>query len=84
MYSNFIFNMPTRVLFGAGQLNKLRDQAMPGKKALIATSNGQSAKKYGYLARVEKELELAGAAHELIAQPLEHFKHWVCLAHTLQ
>ena len=65
MYSNFIFNMPTRVLFGAGQLNKLRDQAMPGKKALIATSNGQSAKKYGYLARVEKELELAGAAHEL-------------------
>jgi alcohol dehydrogenase len=37
----------------------------PEKRLLIATSNGQSTKKYGYLARVEKELELAGAEHEL-------------------
>ena len=34
-------------------------QKLPGKKALIATSNGQSAKKYGYLASTETELELA-------------------------
>jgi len=65
MYSNFTFSIPTRVLFGAGQLNNLRNEAMPGKKALVVISNGQSAKKYGYLARVEKELELAGAGHEL-------------------
>lgn len=62
---NFIFNMPTRVLFGAGQLAHLHEQKLPGKKALIVTSNGQSAKKYGYLARTEKELELAGAKHAL-------------------
>ena len=57
--------MPTRVLFGAGALNGLRKEKLPGRKALIVTSNGQSTKKYGYLARVEKELELAGVKHEL-------------------
>lgn len=63
--NNFIFNMPTRVLFGAGQLNHLHEEKLPGKKALIITSNGQSAKKYCYLDRVEKGLELAGAKHAL-------------------
>ena len=62
---NFIFNMPTHVMFGAGQLAHLHEQKLPGKKALIITSNGQSAKKYGYLARTEKELELAGVEHTL-------------------
>lgn len=65
MYSNFTFFMPTKILFGAGQLSNLRNEPLPGKKALIVTSNGQSAKKCGYLARVEKELELAGVEHEL-------------------
>lgn len=38
--NNFIFNMPTRVLFGAGQLSHLHEEKLPGKKALIVTSNG--------------------------------------------
>lgn len=63
--NNFIFNMPTRVLFGTGQLNHLHEEKLPGKKALIATSNGQSVKKYGYLSRVEKELELSGVEYVL-------------------
>lgn len=62
---NFQFFMPTKVLFGAGQLKKLHLEQMPGKKALIVTSNGQSTKKYGYLATVENELEQAGAEHVL-------------------
>jgi alcohol dehydrogenase len=62
---NFEFFMPTRVLFGAGQVKNLHSQVMPGKKALVVTSNGQSTKKYGYLATVEKELEQAGVAHVL-------------------
>lgn len=62
---NFIFNMPTKVLLGAGQLGRLHEQALPGKKALIVTSNGTSAKKYGYLSRVEKELDLAGVTYAL-------------------
>ena len=64
MYS-FNFFMPTKVLFGAGQLKNLHLEQMPGKKALIVTSNGQSTKKYGYLAAVEQELELAGVSHIL-------------------
>ncbi|MDO4554827.1 MAG: iron-containing alcohol dehydrogenase, partial [Lachnospiraceae bacterium] len=63
--NNFIFNMPTRVLFGSGQLNHLHEEVLPGKKALIVTSNGSSTKKYGYLERVEKELDQAGVAHAL-------------------
>ncbi len=63
--NNFTFYMPAKVLFGAGQLSTLHEQALPGKKALIATTNGTSTKKYGYLARVEKELDLAGIAHVL-------------------
>ena len=63
--NSFIFNMPTRVLFGFGQLNHLHEESLPGKKALIVTSNGSSVKKYGYLSRVQKELEAAGVEHAL-------------------
>ncbi len=63
--NRFIFNMPTRVLFGAGQLQHLHEEKLPGEKALIAISNGQSTKKYGYLARLEKELEQAGVDYVL-------------------
>lgn len=62
---NFQFFMPTKVLFGAGQVKNLHAEQMPGKKALIVTSNGQSVKKYGYLATVQYELEQAGVSHEL-------------------
>ncbi len=66
--NSFHFFMPTHVLFGFGQLDHLHEQQLPGKKALIVTSNGSSSKKHGYLARVEKELELAGVAHILFDQ----------------
>lgn len=65
MYDNFVFDMPTRVLFGAGALKTLGDEQLPGKKALIVTSNGQSTKKFGYLAQVEAQLDRAGVAHRL-------------------
>ena len=67
MYS-FTYHIPTRVLFGAGQLNHLHEEKMPGKKALIVTSNGKSMKANGYLGRVESELEQAGVAHVLFDQ----------------
>lgn len=60
---NFDYYIPTRILFGAGRLNDLHKQKLPGKKALVVISNGKSTRANGYLARVEKELELAGAAH---------------------
>ncbi len=63
--SQFIFNNTTRVLFGAGQLSNFHAEVLPGKKALIATTNGTSVKKYGYLDRLEKELDQAGVTYEL-------------------
>ena len=44
--------IPSRILFGAGKLNELATAKLPGKKALIVTTGGQSVKKYGYLDRV--------------------------------
>lgn len=61
----FDFYMPTKVLFGPGQLAHLHEQNLPGKKALIVTSNGSSVKKYGYLKQLEDELEKAGVEHIL-------------------
>lgn len=61
----FDFDMPTKILFGSGKLNELHKKKLPGRKALIATSNGSSTKKYGYLERVEKELDQAGVDHLL-------------------
>lgn len=60
---NFNFYMPTKVLFGPGKLSELRSEALPGKKALIATTNGTSVKKYGYLERLQNELDLAGVEY---------------------
>lgn len=61
---NFNFYMPTKVLFGAGRLSDLHAEQLPGKKALI-TIGGSSVKKYGYLERLEKELDKAGVEHVL-------------------
>lgn len=56
----FDMYVPTHLLFGCGMLNTLHEQAMPGKKALIAISNGKSTRANGYLARVEEQLHQAG------------------------
>ncbi len=52
--------IPTRTLFGAGQLNSLHSLPMPGKKALIIISNGKSTRANGYLERTESQLHQAG------------------------
>ncbi len=65
---NFNFFMPTKVLFGPGKLKELHSEMLPGKKALIVTSNGTSVKKYGYLESLGKELDEAGVAYALFDQ----------------
>lgn len=62
---SFNYYMPTRILFGKGKLKTLHEHALPGGKALIVTTSGQSVKKFGYLAQLENELNLAGVSHEL-------------------
>ena len=71
----FTFDVPTKVLFGAGALKKLHEEKLPGKKALVVVSNGKSVKANGYLAALGAELDAAGVAHVLFdkiqANPLE-------------
>lgn len=57
---SFYMHIPTRTLFGAGTLNELHKQAMPGKKAMIVITNGKSTRENGYLSRTEEQLKLAG------------------------
>ena len=58
--NNYDMYIPTRVMFGAGMLNKLSEQPMPGRRALIIISNGKSTRANGYLARTEEQLHKAG------------------------
>ena len=62
METNLKYDMyvPTRVLFGAGMLDKLGQQPLPGKRALIVISNGKSTRTNGYLSRTEEQLKKAG------------------------
>ncbi len=55
----FNYFIPTRILFGKGQLNHLHECVLPGKKALIVISTGKSIRANGYLDRLINELNLA-------------------------
>lgn len=57
------FFTDTRVIFGEGRLEELGTVELPGKKALLVTTCGNSVKKYGYLDRVEKLLEKQGVEY---------------------
>ena len=57
---SYIWDLPTKVLFGAGMVKELGKQEMPGKKALLVISNGKSARTNGGLDIVTKELRSAG------------------------
>lgn len=59
---HFDYYMPTRILFGPGKLNQLAQAKLPGKKALIVISSGNSMRKFGYLSRLEEILTARGIA----------------------
>lgn len=60
---NINYYIPTRILFGKGQLNQLHAQKLPGKKALIVISSGKSVRQNGTLARTQEQLEKAGVSY---------------------
>ena len=72
---SFQMYVPTRILFGEGQLASLHDQKLPGTKAMIVISNGKSTKENGALERTEKELALADVEtvlfDKIMANPLK-------------
>lgn len=65
---SYMMYNPTRVLFGAGQLNHLHEQVMPGQKALLVISNGKSTRENGALDRTVEELAHAGVQSVLFDQ----------------
>lgn len=62
---NFNYFIPTKLLFGKGQLNNLHNQNLPGEKAFIVISSGKSTRANGYLQKLEEELKLAGVTYEV-------------------
>lgn len=72
MEMKFDFYNPTRILFGSGKLSELSSQPMPGRKALLLLSNGNSTKDNGYLARTFEQLEKAGVDYVLFDKIMEN------------
>lgn len=71
----FVWNIPTKILFGAGKLGELHKETPLGKKALIVISNGRSTKTNGSLDKLQEELKAWGADsvifNKIQANPLE-------------
>ncbi|MBO4520031.1 MAG: iron-containing alcohol dehydrogenase [Alphaproteobacteria bacterium] len=57
---DFNFSIPTKVLFGAGRLDELKREPLPGKFALVVISDGTTVKKSGCLDRVLAALKHQG------------------------
>ncbi len=81
----FNYYVPTRILFGKGQLGHLHEQKLPGKKALIVISSGRAMRANGYLGRVQHELDLAGVSYvvfdKILPNPtLDHVQEGGALA----
>lgn len=79
------YYIPTQIIFGAGSLEQLGEQALPGKKALIVTTAGKSMQKYGYLERVEALLSKQGVEwvvfNKVLPNPIkEHVMEGAALA----
>ena len=69
---DFVFNNPTKLLFGTGKLGELHNEDLPGKKALLLLSRGQSAHKNGSYDKTVSELEKAGVEHVEFAKIMEN------------
>ncbi len=69
---NFVFDSPTKLLFGAGKLAELHKEVMPGKKALLLTSAGKSHMTNGSFDKVAEELKLAGVEYIHLGNVIEN------------
>lgn len=66
-FMSFNLNTPTNLLFGSGTLDKLGDQRLPGSKALLLISDGNSVRTTGALERTQGQLKRAGVEHSVCA-----------------
>lgn len=58
----FGLNIPTRLVFGAGELKNIHTLELPGKRALVVISAGKAMKQNGYLDTLLSGLEHAGVS----------------------
>ena len=65
MFGSFQFYLPTKIIFGAGTLNKIAEYSLPGKKALIVTTQGGSARRNGALDNLTSGLDAAGICYSV-------------------
>ncbi len=61
----FTYHIPTKIVFGNGSLDRLHEEQLPGKRALIVISGGRSTRDNGYLAQLEAQLIKAGVSSVL-------------------
>lgn len=61
--NNFVFYNPSKLLFGVGKLGELHKEILPGKRALLLTSSGQSIYKNGSFDKTVAELKAAGVEY---------------------
>ena len=62
---NWQYFNPSKIVFGPGVLRELHQQPLPGKTALIVTTNGKSVQRCGYLPTLCGELEKAGVGYHI-------------------
>lgn len=70
MMTKFSLFIPTRFIFGTGELRQLSKIKLPGKRALIVISSGGSMRKHGYVDAVKEQLWSAGVACEVFDKVL--------------
>lgn len=75
---NFVFNSPTKLLFGKGKLGELHKEALPGKKALLLISNGKSTHTNGSYDKTVEELTKAGVEYVVFNKIMENPLMEVC------
>lgn len=64
-------NIPTKLVFGCGELKRLATEPMPGHKAMIVISSGNSMKKHGYLDKVVKLLIENGGTESVVFDKIQ-------------
>lgn len=69
---HFDFNNPTHLIFGRGTISRLGKQELPGKKALLLMSGGNSAKVSGAYDQVTAQLKEAGVEWAEFAKIMEN------------
>ncbi len=72
MNMHFNFYNPSKLIFGSGTLKELQNQQLPGKKALLLISSGNSVKKNGAFDSVCEQLGEMGIAFTVFDKIMEN------------